>query len=48
MVTIRTKYGQTARNAQTVNATSTGSHDVWNIDVELVRTRFHGSVICHR
>jgi hypothetical protein len=27
--------------------TSTCSHDVWNIDMELVRTRFHGSMIFH-
>jgi hypothetical protein len=31
----------------TVSATSTCSHNVWNIDMVLVRTRFHGSTIFH-
>jgi hypothetical protein len=31
----------------TVSPTRTCSHDVWNIDLELVRTRFHGSMIFH-
>jgi hypothetical protein len=34
-------------HAHTVSTTSTCSHDVWNIDMELVRTRFHGSMIFH-
>jgi hypothetical protein len=37
----------TARHAHTVSTTSTCSHDVWNIDMELVRTRFRGSIIFH-
>jgi hypothetical protein len=32
----------------TVSATSTCSHDVWNIGMELVRARFHGGTIFHK
>jgi hypothetical protein len=37
----------TGANVLTVSATRT-SQDVWNIDMELVRTRFHVSLIFHR
>jgi hypothetical protein len=36
-----------AQNVLTVSATRTCSRDVWNIDVELVRTQFHTSLIFH-
>jgi hypothetical protein len=45
---IRAKYDQRARHVHTVSAPSTCSHDVWNTDMELVRTRFHGSMIFQR
>jgi hypothetical protein len=45
---IRAKYGQGARHARTLSATSTCSHNFWNIDMELVRTRFHCSMIFHK
>jgi hypothetical protein len=44
---IRAKYGQTARHVHTVRATRMSSYDVWNVDLELVKPRFHGSTILH-
>jgi hypothetical protein len=32
----------------TVSSTRTCSGDVWNTAMELVRTRFHGSIIFHK
>jgi hypothetical protein len=46
ITTIRAKYMR-AQNVLTVSATRTCSSDVWNIDVELVRTRFHSSLVFH-
>jgi hypothetical protein len=34
-----------AQNVLTASATSTGSYNVWNIDLQRVRTRCHGSMI---
>jgi hypothetical protein len=48
IATIRGKYDRRARHVHTLSATNTCSHDVWNIDMEPVRTRFHGSMIFHR
>jgi hypothetical protein len=46
IATIRAKY-MAGANMLTVNATSTCSNDVWNVDLEFVRTQFHGSMILH-
>jgi hypothetical protein len=35
---IRAKHGQRASHAHAVCATSVYSHDIWNIDLELVRS----------
>jgi hypothetical protein len=45
IATIKAKYGQRARHERMVSATNTCSHDVWNIFMELIRTRFQGSMI---
>jgi hypothetical protein len=45
IATITAAYRDRAQCDYGKSATSTCLHDVWNIDMELARTRFHGSTI---
>jgi hypothetical protein len=45
IATPRAKYGQVASHVRTGSATSTCSYDAWDIDLELVRTRFHWTTL---
>jgi hypothetical protein len=45
---IGARCDQRARHVHTVSATSTCQREVWKIDVEPFRTRFHCSMIFHK